>query len=304
VLHRSIFEAVASVPGGPVTPLLENRRMNDVLTGFAAELVYGPGYVCFDAVVAGRRLRLAAGAAGPPTVADCLDPAFPLVVGILEGVRAARENPVEAALVADLVMELRTRLLDADGRAYSDDAAFFGRGVFVVCPHRAQNRLVRRMLADRRRPDAWTRPPFVDTVDKMQGREADAVIVGYGVSDPEGAAGEADFIYGLNRLNVAVTRARGASRWCCCRRRCWRPPRRCWTRTRPGRGCRSCTGSRQWRRPPATSASTTWAAVSGCGCCAPPGRRDRAAVDVPGARLSVGGAAERRASDGPPPLEE
>jgi hypothetical protein len=44
--------------------------------------------------------------------------------------------------------------------------------------------------------------------------------------------------------------------------------------------------------------------VSGCGCCAPPGRRDRAAVDVPGARLSVGGAAERRASGGPPPLEE
>jgi len=51
-------------------------------------------------------------------------------------------------------------------------------------------------------------PPLVDTVDKMQGQEADAVIVSYGVSDPEFAMEEAEFIYGLNRLNVAITRAR------------------------------------------------------------------------------------------------
>jgi hypothetical protein len=48
----------------------------------------------------------------------------------------------------------------------------------------------------------------VDTVDKMQGQEADAVLVSYGVADPEFALKEAEFIYGLNRLNVAVTRAR------------------------------------------------------------------------------------------------
>ena len=54
----------------------------------------------------------------------------------------------------------------------------------------------------------WQSPPLVDTVDKMQGQEADAVIVSYGVSDPEFALQEAEFIYGLNRLNVAITRAR------------------------------------------------------------------------------------------------
>ncbi len=42
----------------------------------------------------------------------------------------------------------------------------------------------------------------------MQGQEADAVIVSYGVADPEFAMQEADFIYELNRLNVAVTRAK------------------------------------------------------------------------------------------------
>lgn len=42
----------------------------------------------------------------------------------------------------------------------------------------------------------------------MPGQEADAIIVSYGVSDPEFAMQEADFIYGLNRLNVAMTRAK------------------------------------------------------------------------------------------------
>jgi hypothetical protein len=42
----------------------------------------------------------------------------------------------------------------------------------------------------------------------MQGQEAEAVIVSYGVADPEFALREAEFIYGLNRLNVALTRGR------------------------------------------------------------------------------------------------
>src|SRR5205807_4855962 len=60
----------------------------------------------------------------------------------------------------------------------------------------------------------WSVPPFVDTVDKTQGQEADAVVVSYGVADPEFALREAQFIYGLNRLNVALTRARCKSIIC------------------------------------------------------------------------------------------
>ena len=54
----------------------------------------------------------------------------------------------------------------------------------------------------------WHHPPFVDTVDKMQGQESQAVIASYGVSDIETAMSEANFIYSLNRLNVTVTRAK------------------------------------------------------------------------------------------------
>jgi superfamily I DNA and/or RNA helicase len=210
LLHRSIFEAVfrkdeSDAPSSLRRQLLENFRMNDVLTGVAGRLLYGPGYVCGSPEVARQRLAFRPSADLDPLAAACLDPAFPLVVVVLDGVRAARANPVEADLVAQLVVALREGLRDANGKPYRDDAAFFRRGVFVVSPHHAQIRAIRQELDARRR---WDGPPFVDTVDKMQGQEADAVVVSYGVADPEFALREAEFIYGLNRLNVAATRAR------------------------------------------------------------------------------------------------
>jgi hypothetical protein len=216
LLHRSIFEAVCprDLEGNTpahrsesriLQPLLENFRMNDVLTGFAASLLYGPGYRCVNDEIAGRRLAFRPRRELDPLVGACLDPDFPLVLVIVDGIRAAQANPIEADLVAQLVTALRDGLCAADGRLYPDDAAFFRHGVFVVSPHHAQIRAIQKELVAQRR---WDTVPFVDTVDRMQGQEADAVVVSYGVADPEFALREAEFIYGLNRLNVAVTRAR------------------------------------------------------------------------------------------------
>ncbi len=190
---------------GPAWQLTENFRMNDVLTSFAAGLLYGAGYRPSDESIGTRRLDLIPQRCLDPFVEACLDPQYPLVVVVLDGVWAARENPLEARLVAQLVTGLRGTMCDGDGRLFADDGRFFQEGVFLVSPHRAQIRLIDREL---RRQRMWQSPPLVDTVDKMQGQEAEAVIVSYGVSDPEFAAQEAEFIYGLNRLNVAVTRAR------------------------------------------------------------------------------------------------
>jgi hypothetical protein len=136
------------------------------------------------------------------------DPEFPLVIGVLEGVRATAENRVEAELVATAALDLRNRLVDRDGEPYEHDRDFWRRGLFIVSPHHAQINAIRRALAARR---DWQAPPFVDTVDTMQGQECDAVITSYGVSDVEYALGEREFIYSLNRLNVAITRARAKS---------------------------------------------------------------------------------------------
>ena len=214
-LHDSIFAYLRARDDRerPYTwPLLDNWRTNATLCGFTARELYGEGYRPAGPAVAAQRIALAPGGGDgeiDPLVEWLLDPGYPLAVGLLEGVRAARENRVEAALVARLAGALRARLRDAAGAVYPDgpwgDAAFWREGLFVVSPHHAQIAAIRRALAGRR---AWASPPFVDTVDKMQGQESQAVIVSYGVSDPETAAREGEFLYSANRLNVSVTRAR------------------------------------------------------------------------------------------------
>jgi DNA replication ATP-dependent helicase Dna2 len=210
LLHRSIFECLrrADAREAYTTVLLENFRSNATLCRYPAQQVYVPDYRPATADIAARRLDLNAPEETGWAV-DVLDPAFPLIVCVLEGVQATAENIVEAGLVADVATSLRKRLRDHNRRPYPDDVQgdtdFWRRGVFVVSPHHAQIRAIRRALAERR---TWHARPFVDTVDKMQGQECDAVIVSYGVSDVEYALGEKEFIYSLNRLNVAITRGR------------------------------------------------------------------------------------------------
>lgn len=59
-----------------------------------------------------------------PLSAACLDPAYPLVAVVLEGVRALAENPHKADLVARLVTDLRERLCDGSRRIYRNDTTF------------------------------------------------------------------------------------------------------------------------------------------------------------------------------------
>jgi hypothetical protein len=134
-----------------------------------------------------------------------VDPVYPLVIVEIDGFRATSENALEAIVVADVAARLRERMLDASGSPYRSDAAFWSDGLFIVSPHHAHIGAIRRRLAKKR---AWTSPPFVGTVDKMQGQECDAVIASYGVADVEYALVEQEFIYSLNRLNVSITRGR------------------------------------------------------------------------------------------------
>ena len=205
VLHRSIFEAVLpwdAKYGLPPKQLVENFRMNDVLTSFAAELLYGPDYKCFSPEIAARRLDLRMPRETEVLVRTCLDPAYPLVVVILQGVRAAKENLLEAKLVAKLTDLLRNRLHNNHGELYPNDAEFFREGLFIVSPHHLQIQAIQRELAESRK---WKHLPFVDTVEKMQGREVELVIVCYGYLDPEifSSVAHANFLFSFNRLNVA-----------------------------------------------------------------------------------------------------
>jgi uncharacterized protein len=71
--------------------------------------------------------------------------------------------------------------------------------ILVVAPYNAQVSALAEVLPAGAR---------VGTVDKFQGQEAPVVIYSMATSTPEDAPRGMEFLYSLNRLNVAISRAR------------------------------------------------------------------------------------------------
>jgi uncharacterized protein len=113
-----------------------------------------------------------------------------------DGNRNASIEEVEA--VAGLVARLTgpgARWVNEDG----EEAPVRGSDVLVVAPYNAQvSRLAERLAATGAR---------VGTVDKFQGQQAPVVIHSMATSRPEDAPRGMEFLYSLNRLNVATSRA-------------------------------------------------------------------------------------------------
>lgn len=111
-------------------------------------------------------------------------------------------SPEEAAVVAQLVREL------ADGNStWTDERGetrpLTMKDVLVVAPYNAQVAEIDRLLVGTAVGTA------VGTVDKFQGQEAPVAIYSMATSSPEEAPRGMEFLYSLNRLNVATSRARG-----------------------------------------------------------------------------------------------
>jgi hypothetical protein len=91
-----------------------------------------------------------------------------MVMCVMEEATGAAENLKEASLVAAVAVKLRELLPEGS------DGEFWAQRLFIVSPHHAQIRAIKRELRRRRE---WDAEPFVDTVDKMQGQECDVVLV-------------------------------------------------------------------------------------------------------------------------------
>ncbi len=116
-----------------------------------------------------------------------------------DGNRNASDEEVEA--VAELVATLT-----APGAQWIDEHGvakqMTGDAILVVAPYNAQ---VSR-LSDRLKDTGV----HVGTVDKFQGQQAPVVIYSMATSRPEEAPRGLEFLYSLNRLNVATSRAQCA----------------------------------------------------------------------------------------------
>ena len=106
------------------------------------------------------------------------------------------ESPEEAEELATLVralLDANPTYTDANGSAHSLEA----QGILVITPYNAQVKAIRDVLSEFR----------IGTVDKFQGQEAPISIYSMATSSADEAPRGMEFLYSLNRLNVATSRA-------------------------------------------------------------------------------------------------
>ncbi|GAB3500983.1 hypothetical protein GCM10027341_27110 [Spirosoma knui] len=193
--HRALFQ------------LEENFRMNEPLTAYPRQLIYG-NYVSTKPTIQISLNYSKEPQTTDPLLSLLMDPSKPvLLIRYTPEQSYTAKNPIEVALTAQAVSYLAGRLTVNDTNDLHTPETFANKGVAVLAPHRAQNAAIRNALAEVGF-GTFTQPmPLVDTVEKLQGKERTVVFVSYGVADEEYAEAEATFLLSENRFNVATTRA-------------------------------------------------------------------------------------------------
>lgn len=189
-LAQSIFARLHNQSSS--TLLTTCYRMNEALCQWPSAQFYG-GQLQADPGNAQRRLSW------PETrPADCpawQAPAASVVIRLDHGERFT-ESAEEATLVTELIRDWLA-------------AGHTPEAIGVVIPYRRQaNRIRRKLRTLKGLPPAAPRQVTVDTVDRFQGSEREAIILSFTASDPGFIEAQSHFLFQPQRLNVAVTRAR------------------------------------------------------------------------------------------------
>lgn len=189
----------------PEQRLSETFRLNEPLSSFPARKFYAGRYFS-AASVKDQRLALNPGweQGLEPWQRIALSPEYPITILLYDGPAAGVRNRNEVELVRQLVDALWQRIKPYKTAAVVNAEDFWAEQLAVISPHRAQNVAIREALA----PLAAGEGCVVETVERIQGRERDAIIASYTVSDPEFALVEAGFLFSPQRFNVSLTRAR------------------------------------------------------------------------------------------------
>src|SRR5664280_1418783 len=169
--------------------LAETYRLAPSISGFTSELFYEGRLHSID----GLENQMLSGA--PPYVGAGLW--FEPVEH--DGNRDSSPEEVSAVeAIVDRLLKKGNRWTDKDGKTQQISAAH----ILVVAPFNRQVNRLQEALESRN--------IRVGTVDRFQGQEAAIVIYSMATSRPEDAPRGMEFLYDLNRLNVATSRARCA----------------------------------------------------------------------------------------------
>jgi DNA replication ATP-dependent helicase Dna2 len=184
---RSIFQML--VEETKLEPVLLDAtwRLNDALLQFPSRHFYS-GFLNATEQSSNRKLEVKCqGESGA-----ILNPENPSQLVLIRHEGRGQESIEEAALVTQLVCDA------INGGVPHNQIA-------VIASHRRQTVRIRTFLAARGRKQD---EPVVDTVDRIQGRERDLIIISMTHSDEEDLMRGAEFLFLPNRFNVAITRAR------------------------------------------------------------------------------------------------
>lgn len=184
---QSIFEFLHDRYGGSLLDV--TYRMNDGVCRVVSETFYG-GRLRAAPAAAERRLPFTPGGRHD----EALDPERPVTWLRIDHRQPGARAPEEAAAVADLVEDLVRR------------HGVPPHEIAVIAPFRAQVRQLRSMIDHKQLPGGSA--ITCDTVDSIQGQEREAVLVSLTSGDPTESRGRGAFHLSLNRLNVALSRAR------------------------------------------------------------------------------------------------
>ncbi|HZS00957.1 MAG TPA: AAA domain-containing protein [Chloroflexota bacterium] len=208
-LRTSLFERLARRYPERLITLREQYRMCAPVCEVVSETFYGGALRPGSVAVAAQRLTAARAAALAAPWDAVWDPAARVVfvdtrddpaardTQVRLGADDARDNPREAALLADLLAALFAALPPAEAFHLAERSG-------VISPYRRQNNRLRQELRARLGPLAERLR--VDTVDRFQGGERDLIAMSLVASNAQRSIGplHADW----RRMNVALSRAR------------------------------------------------------------------------------------------------
>lgn len=218
----SVFEHLTKLPEGRVVQLNYQHRMAPALAAFSSEQVYHHDYPS-----ARDTHQLGLDIPGLQAPSIWLDTAYQAAGLRYEHPRDTdwQGGSYTNLLEIQVAVELVETCANWAAQSWRGDPRERGRGsdapfeIGVVCFYLEQARQMREAIFRRLRDGSdpwrreWTHPAanhaaidiHVSIVDRFQGREKDLVILCTTRSNPRGRRGHVD---NLNRLNVAVTRAR------------------------------------------------------------------------------------------------
>ncbi len=183
----------------PIIRFAESFRLHADMAEFLRREVYAQDGIAYHS---NRREGLPAFPHVDPFVAAALAPVHALVVVVHDEARSQQRNPFERDLIAPVLAAL------ADPRTYDLGPE---EGLGVVVPHRAQRAELQARVPALTRRDAATGAivrSAVDTVERFQGDERAAILVGATESDRAYLLATGDFLLDPRRLTVALSRAK------------------------------------------------------------------------------------------------